>query len=108
MRPTLPTVLVHDATQRRVGVLAVALLDEPARDGARERLGRPVAADVDAGAQPAGTADLAADRDLPAGLDLAREGPHRPRLLAPRQLAQPCLERVQRPVERRMPLLLGA
>src|SRR4051812_35841918 len=82
-RPVLP---LQRAGERGVGVLAGLLLDEPAEDPAGPGLGRAVAAEVDAGAQPSGAADLDTGHHLRDRLELAAEDRAQ---LAPAVLAQP-------------------
>src|SRR4051812_22842978 len=91
------------APQRRPGVLAVAYVDQPAPDDARPRLGRAVAAHVDARAHPARTPQLAAHRDLLDRLVVAPQRALDPRVAGDqrRRRAQLGLEVVNRLAQRR-------
>src|SRR4051812_1949448 len=89
--------------QRRPGVLAAADVDQPAPDHARPRLGRAVAAHVDARAHPARPAQLAAHRDLLDRVVVATQRPLDPRRAGDqrRRRAQLGLEVVDRLAEGR-------
>src|SRR4051812_16526971 len=106
MTLTLPNGLAGDPPQRRVGVLALARRDRAAHQLPRERLRRPVAADVDARTQAPRPAQLAARGDLRLGLVVAPERADHPGTVARGQDAQLALERVERLVERGMARLL--
>src|SRR5262245_30247805 len=94
------------AAQRVVRGLIRVALDEPPPPASGERLGGAVPADVDA-AVHARPGDLAAQRDLLDGVELARERALAAAPSARRHAVEPLLQRGQRVVQRAEALALG-